>query len=81
MAAAPLLGAAFLKDPTSRLLVPIYAYAMLTASLFFVGMPYLFRDAVTWVTADQRRWTLVCLAGLGYGVATLACALTFWRGY
>ena len=81
MAAAPLLGAAFLKDPTSRLLVPSYAYAMLTASLFFVGMPYLFRDAVTWVTADQRRWTLVCLAGLGYGVATLACALTFWRGY
>jgi hypothetical protein len=81
MAAAPLLGAAFLKDPTSRLLVPSYAYAMLTASLFFVGMPYLFRDAVTWVTADQRRWTLVCLAGLGYGVATLLCALTFWRGY
>ena len=46
MAAAPLLGAAFLKDPASRLLVPIFAYAMLTASLFFVGMPYLFRDAV-----------------------------------
>src|SRR6478736_2480778 len=46
MVAAPLLGAAFLKDPESRLLVPIYAYGLLTASLFFVGMPYLFRDAV-----------------------------------
>ena len=33
MAAAPLLGAAFLKDPQSRLLVPIFAYAMLTASM------------------------------------------------
>src|SRR5690606_38115162 len=43
MAAAPLLDAAFLKDPDSRLLVPLYAYAMLTASMFFVGMPYLFR--------------------------------------
>ncbi|RYD22463.1 MAG: hypothetical protein EOP88_08000 [Verrucomicrobiaceae bacterium] len=81
MVAAPLLYSAFLKDPQSRLLVPIYAYAMLTASLFFVGMPYLFRDAVTWVTADQKRWKLCSIAGLAYGIAVLACALTFWRGY
>jgi hypothetical protein len=81
MAAAPLLGSAFLKDPQSRLLVPIFAYAMLTASLFYVGMPYLFRDAVTWVTADQKRWTLLSLFGLCYGIATLICALAFWHGY
>ena len=81
MISAPLLEAAFLEDPTSRLLVPIFAYAMLTASLFFVGMPYLFRDAVTWVTAEGRRWQIFSIAGLGYGVATLICALTFWRGY
>lgn len=81
MAAAPLLGAAFLKDPESRLLVPIYAYVMLTASMFCVGMPYLFRDAMTWVTADQKRWTLCAGAGLAYGIATLICAFAFWRGY
>ena len=81
MVASPLLEAAFLKDPSSRLLVPIYAYGLLTASLFCVGMPYLFRDAVTWVTADPKRWTVVSLAGLGYGVATLVCALAFWRAY
>jgi Na+-transporting NADH:ubiquinone oxidoreductase subunit NqrB len=81
MVAAPLLGAAFLKEPTSRLLVPIFAYAMLTASLFCVGMPYLFRDAVSWVSADQKRWTLFSLAGLAYGVATFVCAFAFWRGY
>lgn len=81
MAAAPLLGAAFLEDPTTRLLVPAFAYAMLTASLFCVGMPFLFRDAVTWVTADQKRWTLFSAAGLVYGVATFGCALAFWRGY
>src|SRR6478752_5378985 len=81
MVAAPLLGAAFLEDPQSRLLVPVYAYAMLTASLFFVGMPYLFRDAVAWVTADQKRWKLCSLVGLGYGIATLICAIAFWRGY
>lgn len=81
MIASPLLESAFLEDPSSRLLVPIYAYALLTASLFFVGMPYLFRDAVTWVTADSKRWTMCSIFGLGYGVATLGCALAFWRGY
>jgi hypothetical protein len=81
MVASPLLEAAFLKDPGSRLLVPIYAYALLTASLFWVGMPYLFRDAVTWVTADQGRWKIASAAGLVYGLATLVCALAFWRTY
>ena len=81
MLASPMLEAAFLKEPASRLLVPIYAYGLLTASLFWVGMPYLFRDAVTWVTAKPLRWTLLSLAGLGYGVATIVCACAFWRGY
>jgi len=81
MAAAPLLEAAFLKDPASRLLVPIYAYALLTASMFFVGMPYLFRDAISWLTADSKRWFAASALGLAYGLATLACALLFWRGH
>lgn len=81
LAAAPLLESAFLEDPSSRLLIPIYAYAMLTASLFCVGMPFLFRDAVTWVCAEQKRWTALSLAGLAYGLATLACAFLFWKGF
>lgn len=81
MIAAPLLEAAFLKDPASRLLLPVFAYALLTKSLFWVGMPYLFRDAVTWATATQGRWRLVSFAGLAYGIATLVCAFAFWRGY
>lgn len=81
MAAAPLLHSAFLKDPTSRLLIPLYAYGMLTASMFWVGMPYLFRDLVTWVTAKSVRWQLMCAAGLIYGVLVLVCALAFWKNY
>jgi hypothetical protein len=81
MVAAPLLDAAFLKDPASRLLIPVFAYALLTKSMFWVGMPYLFRDAVTWVTAAPGRWQAACLLGLAYGLATLVCAFAFWRGY
>ncbi|MBU6171990.1 MAG: hypothetical protein KGQ87_10950 [Verrucomicrobia bacterium] len=81
LAAAPLLESAFLKDPITRLLVPIYAYGLLTASLFWVGMPYLFRDAVNWVTAESKRWNAMVLGGLAYGVALVICALAFWRGY
>ena len=81
MVAAPLLESAFLKDPSSRLLVPIFAYILIVKSLYWVGMPYLFRDAVTWATASQQRWKMLCFGGLAYGIAVLACALLFWRGY
>lgn len=81
MVAAPLLEAAFLKDPQSRLLVPIFAYLLLTKSLFWVGMPYLFRDGLTWATATKSRWALLSYTGLGYGILTLVCAIAFWRGY
>ncbi len=81
MVASPLLEAAFLKDPVSRLLIPVYAYALLTMSMFWVGMPYLFRDAVTWATAKPSRWTALAASGLAYGIVTLICALAFWRNY
>lgn len=81
LAASPLLEAAFLKDPATRLLIPIYAYSMLTASLFFVGMPYLFRDGVTWICEQPRRWQFASIAGLFYGTAVLICAVLYWRNY
>lgn len=81
MVAAPLLQSAFLKDPTSRLLIPLYTYGMITVSLFWVGMPYLFRDWANWAMASQGRWKALCSAGLVYGVIVIICAFAFWRGY
>jgi hypothetical protein len=81
MVAAPLLESAFLEAPSSRLLIPVYTYAVIIASLYFVGMPYLFRDLITWATADQGRWKALATAGLAYGIAVTACAFLFWRGY
>ncbi|MEP4078084.1 hypothetical protein [Haloferula sp.] len=80
MVAAPLLGAAYLEDPASRILIPIFAYVLIIKSLYWVGMPYIFRDSVAWATADQGRWRMLCFGGVGYGIAVLACALLFWKG-
>jgi hypothetical protein len=81
MVAAPLLESAFLKDPVTRLLIPIFAYVLLIKSMFWVGMPYLFRDAVTWLTEKPARFKAAALANLAYGIAILVCALAFWHGY
>lgn len=81
LAAAPLLEAAFLEDPATRLLIPIFTYVLIVKSLYWVGMPYLFRDAVTWATATPGRWRALSLGGLAYGVLVVICALLFWRGY
>lgn len=78
MVSAPLLEAAFLEDPVSRLLVPAYSYVLIGASLFMVGKPYLFRDLVGWVSANPQRWNVAAVLGLAYGVATLLCAILYW---
>lgn len=81
MAAAPILGAAFQKDPTSRLLLVIFAYALIMKGLFFVGLPYMFRDAVTWARKSEGRWKACALGGVVYGALILICALAFWGGH
>jgi hypothetical protein len=81
MASAPLLYSCFQDWPTGKLLLPIYAYAMLTAGMFMVGMPYLLRDVIHWVVKDDKRWLACAGGGLVYGVAVLICAIFFWGGY
>lgn len=78
MAAAPLLYSAFMKPPTSRLLVAFFAYILVFKGLFWVGMPYTMRDAITWATETSSRYQALSLGGLGYGLAVLICALIWW---
>jgi len=78
LAAGPVLCAAFLQPQTSRLLLPILAYAWIIAGMFFVGMPFLMRDAIDWVTGKAVRWNLATLSGIAYGGLLLAAALAFY---
>ncbi len=78
LAAEPLLEAAFLRPEWSRLLVTVLAYIWIVLGLFWVGMPYLLRDQIAWVTREATRWRLAAAGGLAYGAAMLLCAILFY---
>lgn len=78
LAAAPVLSAAFLEAPRTRLLLPLLSYGWIVLGMFWVGLPYLFRDHVGWATATEGRWKKLAISGVGYGVVVLVCAVAFW---
>lgn len=78
--ACPVLDMAFLKTPVTRLLLPALAYVWVILGLFWVGMPYVLRDQIAWVSKSSGRWRGLSLAGAAYGIAIVVCALMFWGG-
>lgn len=76
LAAEPLLEAAWLRPESLRLFLVVLAYAWVVAGMFWVGMPYTFRDQAAWVTARPERWRAVAIAGIAYGAVLLAITLT-----
>jgi len=79
LAAEPLLESAVLRTEPTRLLLVVLAYAWVVAGLFFVGMPYLLRDAIHWVTASPLRWKAAAIGGVAWGIALVACAVLAWN--
>lgn len=75
LAAGPVLTAAFLQPQMTRLLLPILAYAWIFAGFFFVGMPFVLRDLISWVVARPGRWALAVWSGILYGGAMLVLAV------
>lgn len=78
LAAAPILDSAFLQLPQSRLLLVAFAYAIALKGMFWIGMPYLMRDQIRWVIAEDNRYKIGAAAGLVYGIAVLLCAILWW---
>jgi hypothetical protein len=72
------LEAAFLQPQMSRLLLPVIAYVWIIAGMYFVGMPYLMRDWVGWVTANEGRWKMASLGGVIYGAIVLIAAVLWY---
>jgi hypothetical protein len=78
LAADPVLSAAFLRPESARLLLVVLAYVWLTLGLFWVGMPYVLRDQIHWITQTGRRFRALTLAGLVYGLVLLFCAVAIY---
>ena len=77
LAAEPLLNAAFLQPPTSRLLLVSLAYVWIFLGLFWVGLPYLLRDQIAWVNQSPLRWKLAAIGGVVYGLLLIGFAFTW----
>ena len=75
LAAGPVLAAAFLQPPVTRLLLPLLAYVWIFVGMYFVGMPYLMRDWITWLCDRQSRWNAAVWSGVAYGGLMILLAL------
>lgn len=78
LAAAPILESAFMKEPSTRLFLVAFAYAIALKGMFWVGMPYLLRDQIAWVTERPQRYQFGAIAGAAYGLLLLGLAMTAW---
>jgi hypothetical protein len=79
LAAEPLLEAAFMRHETSRLLLVLLAYVWIINGLFWVGIPWIMRDQIAWLTAKMQRYRAAAWAGVLYSSALILCALFLWR--
>ena len=71
LAVHPVLETTFLQAGLLKIALAVLAYAWALVGLFLVGMPYLHRDAIAWVSEKRRRWDLHCCGGLLYGLLLL----------
>jgi len=81
MLAAPLLYASDFEAAPLQFIMPTFCYIMIVKGLYFVGMPYLFRDAVSWATASEGRWRGISLGGCIVGLVFVVLSVSVWRGY
>lgn len=79
LAADVLLCAAFLQPQLSRLLLVFLAYAWIFAGLFWVGLPWMLRDSISWVLREPWRFRLASVAGVAYGALIVFCAFAYYR--
>jgi hypothetical protein len=78
LAAEPLLESALLRTEPDRILLTVLGVGWAIVGLFLVGMPYLLRDALTWVSSNTARWSAAAGGGLLYGIALTITAILRW---
>lgn len=77
LASYPLLMAAYMQPPSSRLLLVGFLYLAITAAIYLGALPYRMRDLLDWLYRSERRLKLTGGAMAGYGLVLLGVALTY----
>jgi hypothetical protein len=75
LAAEPLLESAWMRPELGRLWLVSLVYLWIVGGLFCVGMPYLLRDGIHWLTVNPLRWKAAVWSGVGYGFVLLGVRL------
>ena len=71
LVAHPVLETTFLQHGPVKIALAVLAYAWALAGLFLVGMPYLHRDLIFWISDRRWLWKIHCWAGILYGLFLL----------
>ncbi len=72
------LTAAYLKEPATRILIPLWWYPVLCVAMLWVPKPYLLRDWLGWFAEHLGITRVLALLGSLYAAAILTCAVLFW---
>jgi hypothetical protein len=79
LGAEVLLEAAWMRPEAGRLWLVSLVYLWITAAIFWVGMPYVLRDQIEWVSSKPVRWKGAAAAGIAYGAILMMVLLTLRR--
>ncbi len=71
------LDAAWLQEPTSRLLLVSIIYLLITSALYFGAWPYRMRDFLNWIFEKQNRAASFGWVFVGVGFALFGVAFSY----
>ena len=75
---SPLLDVARWHESEFRLVVTVFAYALVIAGIVLVLCPYMFRKATVWMTRSNAGCRAGGIFGLALGLLIMALALTVY---
>ena len=75
----PMLSAAAWHPSPFRYVVIVYAYAMIVTGMYYIALPWLLRDHITWSLAKPVRSRTIAGIALALGLFLIALAATAFK--
>ncbi len=75
----PMLSAAAWHPSPFRYVIIVYAYVMIVAGMYYIAMPWLLRDHITWSLAQPTRSRTIAGIALALGLFITVLAWTGFR--